>query len=393
MAKYTYEQLKKDYDDFHHPVIVLKINGEDFASANQQFVVSDIEVELTCGFEASIASFTLYDTFDMDSSSFMIMDVAQYIALGLPVEIALGYECKAQVVFCGYIARVNFQYEAGNMPGIRVTAMDVKGIMMANRHSRKIEAKSYSDAVEEIFKSVPYKQLQENANASITKDSKIIKKVVVSKTPDNFAAESVGTDQATDRSIEMVAESDYEFVVKAAKRYNFEFFTECGNVYFRPAKSTSDILIEMGPGRGLWYFDVEYDITGLVRSVETRSTDVGKGELIFAEKNINNKVSLTSNANSLLNKSKKVYLDPSIHSKDEAEYRANSLVEEISYRFGSLECSCIGIPELLPGAFFMLKGMGTPPENKFYISRVVHKMNQDEGFVTKLYGKASEIIQ
>lgn len=391
MAKYTYEQLKSNYGDFHHPVIVLKINGEDFAHKDQQFVVSDIEVELTCGFEASIASFTLYDTFDMDSSSFMIKDVTKYISLGLPVEIALGYEHKAQVVFCGYIARVNFQYEAGNMPGIRVTAMDVKGIMMANRYSKRIKAKSYSDAVNEIFKEAPYKKLQ--SNAGTTGDGKIIKKLVISQTPDGSAAETAGADKATDRTIEMVAESDYEFVVKAAKRYNFEFFTECGNVYFRPAKSNSDVLIEMGPGKGLWYFDVEYDITGLVRNVETRSTDVGKGELIFAQKSIKNKVSTASGADALLNKSKKVYLDPSIHSKKEAEYRANSLVEEISYRLGSLECSCIGLPELLPGAFFVLKGMGEPPENKFYISRIVHKMNQDEGFVTKLYGKASEIKQ
>ena len=54
----------------------------------------------------------------------------------------------------------------------------------------------------------------------------------------------------------MVAESDYEFVVKAAKKHNFEFFTECGQVYFRKAKSDTSILMEIGPATGMHSFDV-----------------------------------------------------------------------------------------------------------------------------------------
>ena len=46
---------------------------------------------------------------------------------------------------------------------------------------------------------------------------------------------------ATDKTVEMVAESDYEFVVKAAKKYNYEFFVSGGNVYFRKAKEYGDL--------------------------------------------------------------------------------------------------------------------------------------------------------
>ena len=35
---------------------------------------------------------------------------------------------------------------------------------------------------------------------------------------------AAGGGQAPDNRIEMVAESDYEFVVRAAKKFNFEFF-------------------------------------------------------------------------------------------------------------------------------------------------------------------------
>ncbi len=377
MATYSYTDLKDRYDDFHHPVIVLTVNGKDFAKNEHGFVVSDIEVELTSGFEASIASFCLYDTFDMDNSCYRINDAKPYIMLGSSVEIALGYEKQAQVVFCGYIARVNFFYAAGDMPGIRITAMDVKGAMMANNYSKQLVSRSYGEAVREI--------LGKNTYATMA-STDVIKQIIVSDTPDKNQSQ-----RAFDRTVEMVAESDYEFTVKAAKRYNYEFFTECGNIYFRPAKYNAETVMEMGPGEGLRLFDVEYDITGLVETVEARGTDVGKAALIRAQKTLKGKVSIGNKAKKFIKKSRKVYLDASISSKEEAENRVKSLVEEISYRLGTLECECIGIPELLPGKFFVLKAMGTPPENRFYLYRVVHKMNQEDGFVTKLYGKAMSI--
>ena len=381
MATYTYANLKSKYDNFHHPVIVLKVNGKDFAKNKAGLVVSDIEVELTSGFEASIASFMIYNTFDTDNSCYRINDIKAYIMLGSSVEIALGYEKEAQIVFCGYISRVNFVYEEGDMPGVRVTAMDVKGTMMANNYSRQLTATTYGEAVREILNKGPYMSMS---------GSQIIKQVVVSDTPDKPLVPPVPP-KASDRTVEMVAESDYEFCVKAAKKYNYEFFTECGNVYFRPAKSNTEIVMAMGPAEGLRFFDIEYDITGLVETVKARSTDVGKAKLIEAQQKMNNKISIGNKAKKFVKKSEKVYLDATITSKEEAENRVNSLVEEISYRFGTLECVCIGLPELLPGKFFELKSMGSPPENKFYLHRVVHRMNQDEGFTTKLYGKAASI--
>ena len=381
MATYTYANLKSKYDNFHHPVIVLKVNGKDFAKNKAGLVVSDIEVELTSGFEASIASFMIYNTFDTDNSCYRINDIKAYIMLGSSVEIALGYEKEAQIVFCGYISRVNFVYEEGDMPGVRVTAMDVKGAMMASNYSRQLTATTYGEAVREILNKGPYMSMS---------GSQIIKQVVVSDTPDKPLVPPVPP-KASDRTVEMVAESDYEFCVKAAKKYNYEFFTECGNVYFRPAKSNTEIVMAMGPAEGLRFFDIEYDITGLVETVKARSTDVGKAKLIEAQQKMNNKISIGNKAKKFVKKSEKVYLDATITSKEEAENRVNSLVEEISYRFGTLECVCIGLPELLPGKFFELKSMGSPPENKFYLHRVVHRMNQDEGFTTKLYGKAASI--
>lgn len=381
MATYNYLDLKKKYDNFEYPLVVLNINGKEVGKNKSDFIVSDIEVELTSGYEASIATFCLYNTFEHDNSEFRTKEVKDYILLGSSVELAMGYGMQAQMVFCGFISRVNFFYESGEMPGIRVTAMDVKGVMMANKYSRQLTATSFGEAVKEILNKGPYMSMT---------GSGLIKNVVVSDTPDK-TLNAAATSKASDRTIEMVAESDYEFVVKAAKKYNYEFFSECGNVYFRKAKQNAETVMEMGPAEGMKNFDVEYDVTGLVETIKARSTDVSKARVIEAKQKFNQKISMGNKAKKLIKNSEKIYLDSTITSKEEAQYRVESLMEEISYRFGTLECDCIGIPEIMPGKFLVLKSLGEPVDNKFYIVKVVHRMNDVGGFETTFYGKAPGI--
>ncbi len=383
MATYNYSDLKSKYDNFEHPVVSLKINGKAFKNNKEEFIISDIEVELTSGYEASIAMFTIYNTFDQIQSEFRIEEVKPYILLGSSVELALGYSNQALTIFCGFISKVNFVYPENDMPGIRITAMDVKGIMMANNYSKQLVATSYGEAVKEI--------LEKNAYVSMS-NNQIIKKLAISDTPDKQQTTTTGNkQQVTDRTIEMVCESDYEFVVKAAKKYNYEFFSEAGVVYFRKAKSNTEVLMELSPKTGLRMLDVEYDLTGLVESVETRGMDTGKAKVITSKKKFSNKISIGNKAKPYIKKSEKIYIDPTITSQKEADSRAEAILEEISYRFGTLECECIGLPELLPGHFIKLSTLGEPLENKFYIVNVRHSITDSRGFETKIIGKAASI--
>ena len=86
-----------------------------------------------------------------------------------------------------------------------------------------------------------------------------------------------------------------------------------------------------------------------------------------------------------------MYIDPTIESLEDANYRVMSLMEEMSYRFGTLECSCIGMPEILPGRFIKLDAIGYPPENKFYVVSVKHRISEDRGFETLITGRAADI--
>ena len=52
MAAYDYEGLKKKYEDFAYPVIHVQIGGKDFQENKAGLRLSDVEVEMTSGFEA-----------------------------------------------------------------------------------------------------------------------------------------------------------------------------------------------------------------------------------------------------------------------------------------------------------------------------------------------------
>ena len=249
MATYEYKNLKEKYGEFEGMVVVIKIDDKDLGDPKKGFPVSDLYVDLTSGYEASIAEFTIYDSYDVSTSSFSSnSQLTKYTKLGSKVQIATGYGTNATVIFQGAIMRVNYYFNDNDIPGVRITAMDVKGIMMSSTYSRQLTATSYSDAVKEILEKSVYTTMQSKG---------IIESINVSDTPDkqssgvgsvygDEATDSIGSisgtsglsgeNKETDRTIEMVAESDYEFIVKAAKRYNYEFFTECGNVYFRKAK-------------------------------------------------------------------------------------------------------------------------------------------------------------
>lgn len=384
MAVYEFDTLKKTYELFQHPMAVIEVNDKDIASADKTITISDIVVDLTSGYDASIAEFSIYDVYDTAKAQFDTGKVKKFIMLGSKLKIYLGYSTSVRCVFLGVITKINYLFEKDSAPCIRVTGMDVKGLMMSGSYSRQLKATTYSEAVKEILNRTASEKMQ---------NSGCIEDITVADTMDRTRELMSGGGILTspDKSIEMVAESDYEFVVKAAKKNNYEFFTECGHVYFRRAKSDTDILIELGPDTGMQSFDIAYDLTGLVEKVIVKGTDVSKAAVFSAEKSFSNKISRGNKAKRLIAGSQKVYIDSSVSSKDEAAERAASLMESISYRFGKFVVDLVGLPEMLPGHFINLKGLGEGTENKFYLTRVRHTMRQDGMYDVRAEGVSASI--
>ena len=369
-----FDSLKKTYGNFSKPVSVIKVDGKDISKDKLGLAISDIQVELTSGFEASVASFSLYNTFDRDLTGFITEDVQKYITLGSAVQIFMGYGTSAREVFYGIITRVNFNYHQMDVPCITVTAMDVKGAMMANCSFKQFTGDmKYSLAVKKILEQ-PFYESYLNGGLKIT------------ETPEN-------TDENPSAyTVEMNCESDYEFVVKAAKKFNYEFYTIGGTVYFRKAKENKNTLITITPETLLQSFDVTYDISGLVGSGEVRNENPGEAKQFASTSKMNNKISQKSKAKKIVNGQKKVYIDPTADDKTIAQYRSEYLAERMAYRFGSLKAEMVGLPEIIPGCFIELGSLGTTVSNQFYLTRVRHTQMGDTGkFRTVLEGRSATI--
>ncbi len=385
----SYSDIVKEYEGFRNPHVIVKISGKDITEKND-LVISGVSIELSSGFEASVASFRIYKIFNVGKGTYLTEDYEKMLYIGLPIEIGLGYGAKIKPVFLGVTTGISFRYEDPEDPYIVVKAMDAKGIMMANKNSRQLTATTIDNAVKEVLDGATYTAL---ANQGV------ITKIIVEATPDSPAPSVAGaappappTAPASEKpTIEMVDESDYEFIVRMAKRVNYEFFIHAGNVIFRPAKVDIGTMMTIEPGNILRSFDIEYDITGQVGEVEVRATDTDKGELISSAKGVKNTWSFGNKAANLVKGNKLVYLDPSIHTKAEADMRRDFLIENIGYKFGTLYCETVGVPDLAPGRFIRIGTLGKGADNKFYIQKLRHVMSKKGEYKCVLEGKAMHI--
>ena len=65
MAEFDFESLKSEYGLFRDPYVSIEIGGLNIAENKFGFAVSDVRVELSAGLEASMASFVIYNSYDI----------------------------------------------------------------------------------------------------------------------------------------------------------------------------------------------------------------------------------------------------------------------------------------------------------------------------------------
>ena len=404
MAEFELEKLKEKYEDFVAPIILVEVEGQKITQEEHEVEVNGCEVEITSGYEAAIAEVNIIGAFN--GTIFDTKKIKNVIAMGSSIKISLGYGASVREVFRGFIARVNFVIPKSTYdnPYIRLTAMDIKGNMMANRHSRRLNSKYFSDAVKEVIEANPFYGYKDENQKNFTE-------LVIDNTPDKPEGAGDGGENAggapggglpgggaggaegektDDVRVEMVEESDYEFIVKAAKKFNFEFFTVGGVLYFIKAKKNENILMEFTPRDGVRSLDVGYDITGLVGQVEVRNVDSDKGDFVGKTQKLSGKISMGNKAKPLISGQSLVYIDPTAQDKESAGYRAEYLSSEASYKLGNIRATLTGLPEMVPGRFIEIKEAGTPVNNTFYLTRVRHILYKGE-FTTEIEGCAKEI--
>ncbi len=352
MVKYSFAQLEKKYNGFFNGRCEIDIDG---FSLLPKFNIRGLSVQLSAEYEASYAQFTVFG--GMNGTQGGIQQdgtLSAKLRVGRSVKISLGYGDKVTEVFSGYIDSLRLEYTHETGCSFSVTCLDGKGLMMNSTRSEiKTSVKRYSDAV----------------------------KKTLSAYSDLFSIGKV--QQTTELTIpfSQLGESDYDFVVRLAKRLNYSFYISLGKAYFVPVGSDRTELIEISPSMNLSRFSLE---TGLKNRV-SRVTVVNNDET-DEKKRIKSEVSRidvletggtsSAAANSAIKPGMtRTISDPAAATNDAAKLLAQAELDRMSYGSVSGQAEFTGLPELLPGKFAVISGFGKGFDRSCYLTRVTHRLS------------------
>ena len=367
--------LRQKYFGFKSPFVEILIDNKNI---NQyQCVVTKMEVELSNEY-ANSASFDLKGVFIINESKFKD-DIVKMAMPGKKVEISVGYvdgsgqtglKTNQETVFYGYIVTVNFMMDPKEGYSIRIECADVRCAMMSGRYYMGATEKTMLLAAKSILSKSTYKNLYKG-----------------------LVMDEPAAAKEDDMEVQYTAESDYDFIKRAAVKNGFEFLMIQDKLVFRKNRGDSTTaILALGPGKGIYDMSLRRNIGGLVQEVEVINSDEEKGETIKSNVKTSAKWSADSSAKKIVGEAKKVVVDPFVKNKDEAKVRASAELDKIEWSYGMLNLRCIGLPELVPGRFVEIKNAATNVfDGKYYIQKVRHVLMAGKGFATTVEARTNQI--
>jgi len=359
-GKFNVNDLKKKYANFAAPCYVIEINDKPL---DEMYCIDGIKVELSAKFQAGGCLFDIKNSFHKadESKIEMTQKLRALIKLGNKVKVKAGYKNGGVTeIFNGYIDSVYIDYNKDSLTLLSVECLDGKGLMMNSfRSESKVSIKKYSEAVENILK----------------KYSSVVK--IDSKNFDK-------TDMELKIPIEQHNESDYDFIVRTAKKLNYSFFIdELGNVIFKPVnKLSKDVLYEFDINNYLLEFKMNTSLRKQVSAVSVVGGNIKEPSKVFSA-NISNYKSIIDNASistdisKIISPVKMTVADINIMSQQDAEKVAQAMINEISYGICAGKVKVIGFPELTVGKIVSVTGFGDGFDKKYFVSKVTHSIKNN----------------
>lgn len=361
-----FDSLKSKYNGFLKPAISLSVISR---SHRDKFIITDLNVELTSEFSANIATVNIFGIYNDKEKKFKDNDFNSVFQIGKKINIDIGYSKTTECVFSGFISGLTYVFDDRDIPHISLECLDVKAAMMANNNNTQIIQDSYSACISDIVGKSQYKAYYKSSDI----DSNI-------KSPD-------GEDKPL---IEMTDESDYDFIVRVAKKLGYEFFVSQETLYFRKKRIKKDPLITMSHKDLIVNLEANYNVMGMVNSVEVRSLNDKTGQLIRAIAKSNAVYSNSSDAARVTQKASKIIIDPTITSDSQAQDRANVELDNLLWKFGIFKIKTIGVPELIPGRFIRIKDLSENINKKVYVTKVMHSISS-QGFKTYIEARLDSL--
>ena len=357
----SYRELVSKYNHFGAPTVELLVGTKKLVSS-ASLHITELEVELTSGYEASGCSFLIEGAYEEKNTNFS--SETEVLQIGEKIEVMLGY-IRTETVFRGYINRVEYEFGGLNSGyGIRVECMDAKGILMKTRRLEVFSQKKADALVGAILGEQPV--------------SSYLWGKEIDRCPD------------LEPAFRSNMRTDYEIIREQAEKLGYEFFILQGKAYFRKKEKSGSPIMTLTPKEGLISAKLDLSGDGLVKEIEVRAIDEESGKLISGKAVSTGSFSKGSSGSRLLGQSRQVYYEAGIRDAKEAKDRAKARMDASQEQFGVLECECIGIPELAPGRYVQVKKLSKTADRTYYIIFVRHRLDA-AGYHTFIKGRIKSL--
>lgn len=339
----NYSLLVKKYGNFMVPSMKITVEGVDIIQV-LQVSVSQLNVDLFLN-EASSANFTVENTYQLSTSSFL-SKVKAILCLGAVVTVELGYASSKVKLFKGFISEVSMEYH--DAPTIQVIALDVVRLLMTNCiRNLRYKEKNYAEIVKNIMKKYS-KLCSDFSNVETSNDN---------------------LEEITQN------ESDFEFLREIATMANKEFFIFAGAAYFRTPKKVKKEILTLEWGESLFSFQIRKSYC--YENIIVQGLDAQKQVKVEATELVKSENSLPI----LLKPLEVISQHTDIIEEAKIKKKAASLKREKEEGLSSGSGSCIGLPELVPGRYIYISGLNGQKKEKFYLKNVKHSFGEG-GFTT-----------
>ena len=94
-------------------------------------------------------------------------------------------------------------------------------------------------------------------------------------------------------------------------------------------------------------------------------------------KSIIDNADISTDITKIISPIKKTISDMNISTQQEAEKKAQAVINEISYSICAGRVKVVGLPELTAGSIVSINGFGEGFDKKYFVSKVTHKIKNN----------------
>lgn len=358
---YSFQDLEEKYRGFLAPSFQILIEGRNISTENM--IISSLKVETSVQSTADSFSFTIANAFDYGTREFNVDWIDQYFTPTKSIEIKLGYVDKLETVMSGVITKVSYQYPKNGYPTINVSGMDLSFVMMRGKKIVDWSGKTFSEIVSAIGQ-------QYALNLDIDQSDKKY----------DYHAQYF--------------KDNFNFIKSLAQEINYDFAIIGKTLYFKKTLTGTSPMLELEWGKHLHSFSTTYDIADQVSKVVVLATEnqkklVYEGEATEVKKlgtNPKTGVDLMQ----VFGTNADDYQKEELKSEQDAQERAEAILNEQALKLVKGNGECIGLPEIQAGRYIKIKQMGQQLSQPYHIQSVTHSIG-NSGYTTSFSFRGNAI--